>query len=152
MRRIMTRLALGLGLALSAGCVERRFVIETDPPGAMVLVNGRALGITPVDGRFDYYGTYHFTIIRDDFETLQVDQKVPAPVYQYFPIDFFSENLWPHHIQDVRHFRYRLTPKCQPNTNQLMDQATRLRERGRTLPMEAQQQPRRRRRKPQRKR
>jgi hypothetical protein len=137
MRRTTNWLAVGLGLTLTSGCVERRFVVETDPPGAMVQVNGRPLGITPVDGRFDYYGTYHFTIIHEDTGTLQVDQKVPAPVYEYFPIDFFTENLWPFHVQDVRHFRYNLPPKSQPNTDQLLDEATRQRQRGQTLPQEA---------------
>src|SRR6478672_8516057 len=59
-------------LALLAGCVERRFVIESDPPGALVLLNGQPLGTTPVDGYFTYYGNYRFTIIKDGFETLHV--------------------------------------------------------------------------------
>ena len=51
-----------LSLAALAGCVERRFVIESDPPGALVLMNGQQLGATPVDGHFVYYGRYHFTL------------------------------------------------------------------------------------------
>src|SRR5262245_19788812 len=65
------------------GCVERRFVIESDPPGAVVFVNGQPLGSTPVDGHFIYYGNYDFSLVEDGYETLHVDQRIRAPWYQY---------------------------------------------------------------------
>ena len=80
-------------LATLTGCVERRYVIEPDPPGALVLVNGQPLGTTPVDGHFVYYGNYTFTLVKDGYETLQVDQRINSPWYQCPPIDFASENL-----------------------------------------------------------
>jgi hypothetical protein len=118
-----------------AGCVERRFVIESDPPGALVLMNGQPIGATPVDGHFLYYGNYQFTLIKDGYETLQVDERFKAPWYQYFPIDFVSENLYPGKIDDVRRPEvYRLTPKLQPRTDALLGQAEQLRAQGRALP------------------
>src|SRR5581483_10051303 len=71
----MTRRAVLLVAAVLAGgpsgCVERRYVIESDPPGALVLVNGQPLGTTPVDGYFTYYGSYTFTLIKDGYQTKQ---------------------------------------------------------------------------------
>lgn len=128
------RLACVLGLALTSGCVERRFVIESDPPGALVLMNGQPLGATPVDGHFVYYGTYNFTLIKDGYETLQVEERFRTPWYQYFPLDFVSENLYPGKIEDVRRpLTYKLTPKMQPRTDALLGQAEQLRAKGRAL-------------------
>lgn len=128
------RATLVLLLTLAAGCVERRFVIESDPPGALVLMNGQPLGATPVDGHFIYYGTYNFTLIKDGYETLQVEECFRTPWYQYFPLDFVSENLYPGKIEDVRRpLTYKLAPKMQPRTDALLGQAEQLRAKGRAL-------------------
>ena len=71
----VTLCALGL-----SGCVERRYVVYTDPPGAMVFRNGQPLGATPADDHFVYYGKYKFTIIADGYETLTVEQDIPAHI------------------------------------------------------------------------
>jgi len=98
-----------------AGCVERRYVIESDPPGALVVANGQPIGATPVDGHFLYYGNYHFTLIKDGYETLQVDERFRAPWYEYYPIDFFSENIVPGKIEDVRRPKpYQFVPEGSP--------------------------------------
>jgi hypothetical protein len=94
----MVGLALAVGW-LNAGCVERRFVVTSEPPGAKVLGNGQDLGPTPADDAFVYYGNYHFTLIKEGYETLQVDQSVNPPWYQYPAIDFFSENIIPWKIR-----------------------------------------------------
>src|SRR3954454_556612 len=105
------------------GCVERRFVVEADPPGGLVLVNAQPLGVTPVDGAFLYQGNYNFTLVKDGYETLQVKQELPAKWYEYVPIDFFSENVYPGKIEDVRRFRYSLQPLAQPRSDTLLQQA-----------------------------
>src|SRR5205823_559963 len=89
--------------AFSTGCIERRYVIYTDPPGAVVMRNGKTLpGATPVDDEFVYHGNYDFTIFAEGYETLQVHQEIPSRWYEYFPLDFFSENLIPWKIIDRR--------------------------------------------------
>ena len=123
-----------LAITLLAGCVERRFVIESDPPGAMVLVNGKPIGATPVDGHFLYYGKYDFTLIKDGYETLQVEECFRPPWYEYFPLDFLSENLWPGNVEDVRRPKmFQLCPRMQPRTDVLFGQAEQLRSKGRSL-------------------
>jgi hypothetical protein len=115
------------------GCVERRYVVYTDPPGALVLRNGVPLGASPVDDHYVYYGKYHFTIIKEGYETLQVDQEITTPWYEYFPLDFVSENLVPCQIIDRREFRFKLEPKRVVNTNELLNEAQNLRNRGISL-------------------
>jgi len=130
------RAVLGGVLLLTAGltgCVERRFVIESDPPGALVLMNGQPLGATPVDGHFLFYGDYNFTLIKDGYETQQVCQHIASPWYQYFPLDFFSENIYPCKLEDVRRFRYSMTPQVQPRTDDLINRAEQLRAKGRAV-------------------
>jgi hypothetical protein len=128
-------LLTGLLVAGAAtGCVERRFIVETDQPGAVVLVNGQQLGgQTPVDGGFVYYGTYHFTLIKDGFQTQQVAQDIEPPWFQYPGIDFVSENLWPFMIRDTRRFYYQMSPLQTPNIDETGGRATQLRNRARTL-------------------
>jgi hypothetical protein len=128
-------MALALGAAgLLSGCVERRYVIYTDPPGAIVIRNGQVLGPTPVDDYYIYYGTYHFTIFADGYETLQVDQEICSPWYEYPGLDFISENLVPYPIVDRREFHFKLEPRRVPDAEQLLNQAGNLRSRGLALP------------------
>ena len=76
--------------ALCAGCVERRYVVTSEPPGALVLRNGVPIGLTPVDDFFIYYGSYDLTLIKDGYETLPAKVKIDAPWYQYPPLDFVA--------------------------------------------------------------
>ncbi|HEV3079258.1 MAG TPA: PEGA domain-containing protein [Gemmataceae bacterium] len=126
-------LAMAVCAAAVTGCVERRYVIYTDPPGAMVLRNGQTLNATPVDDHFVYYGKYKFTIFADGYETLQVEQNIESPWYEYVGLDFVSENLIPWTIRDRRVFQYHLEPRRMPNPKELLDQAQNLRNRGITL-------------------
>ncbi len=130
MRRNAVLVAVALAAGSTLGCVDRRYVIETEPPGAVVQRNGQAIGATPADDHFVYYGTYNFTITKDGYETKVVPQRIPAPWYQYPPFDFITENLIPWRIQDVRRFHYDLEPVKSPQVEQILGPATNLRERG----------------------
>jgi hypothetical protein len=133
MRRLLTALAVALAASVLAGCVERRFVVTSDPPGAILLENNRQISATPADDHFVYYGNYHFTLIKDGYATLQVDQKIPAPWYEYFPLDFLTENLFPWKIIDRREFHYQLVPAQQPNLDELLSRGQQLRNRGNSI-------------------
>lgn len=129
------RLVLGIVVALvaTAGCVERRFVVNSEPPGALVLKNGKPLGYAPADDHFVYYGNYHFTLVKPGYATMQVDQKVPAPWYEIPPLDLFSEILWPWHIEDVRQFTYRMEPVAGTTPEEILSRGQTLRDRGQTI-------------------
>jgi hypothetical protein len=125
-------LLLIVGLA-AAGCVTRSYTITSDPPNAVVYRNGIPIGPTPVDENFVYYGNYHFTIVKEGYETLQVDQQIASPWYQYPVIDFFSENVWPFKVCDSRTFHYHLRPLQQVRQDEVLDRARALRGRGQTI-------------------
>src|SRR5262245_59020252 len=121
-------MALGMGLA---GCVERRFVITTEPFGAIAYdEKGQPMGATPVDRQFTYYGKYRFTLVRDGCQTLVVEENVKAPWYEYPPLDFISENLIPWKIVDIRRFAYQLPPAQIVSPEAVLGPAGVLRERG----------------------
>ncbi len=120
----------GLG---SAGCVERRYTIYSDPPGAVVYRNGQYLGPTPVDDHYTYYGKYHFVLVKEGYETLVVDQKLSTPLYEIPPVDFVSESLVPFKIRDVRTFTYVMRPLQAPRHDEVLERGTTLRERGKTI-------------------
>jgi hypothetical protein len=140
MGRIMKRAArLGVGavcVALLAGCVERRMTIISDPPGAKVIVNGHDLGAAPVDvpsNLFIYYGNYEISLLRDGYEPLLINQAVPAPHYEWFPLDFISENLLPVHFKDRRVFTYVLPPTIEVPPDELTRRANEQRGRGQMI-------------------
>jgi hypothetical protein len=86
-----------------------------------------------VDGSFVYYGKYNFTLIKDGFVRQQVVQDIPTPWYEYWPLDFFFENIWPFKIHDKRHFCYELAPAQVPNTEDLLRRSETLRNHGQSI-------------------
>jgi hypothetical protein len=135
LRRYAWCLTAAAWAGMLAGCVERRFVINTDQEGAgaVVFENGKPLGAAPADNHFVYYGKYRFTLVKDGYDTLVVDQNIPPPWYEYPGLDFISENLIPFTIRDRREFCYHLEPMRVPSAGELLSHATGLRSRGQAL-------------------
>ena len=121
-------------LSLSTGCVERRFRVESNPPGAYVSVNNVPYGPTPVDIPFLFYGDYQIELKKEGFQTLVVKENIRTPWYQWPLVDFFSESVWPAQITDIRPLRYDLEPAIQPNLDLLKAEGEELRIRGHALP------------------
>ena len=130
-------LALLSLVADAAGCVERRMTVRSNPPGAAVYVDDYQIGTTPVAVNYTYYGTRKIRLVKDGFETLTVYQPMPAPWYQYFGIDFFSENIWPGKIRDERSYDYQMSPIVMVPNDQLLNRAEQLRSNGRAIPAAA---------------
>lgn len=123
-RSLPRRLALAVCLALAAaGCVQRRMMIRTNPPGALVYVDDYEIGTTPIATNFTYYGTRKIRLVKDGYETMTIMQDVPPPWYQIPPLDFFSENLVPGEIRDYHTFTYQLRPQAVVPTEQLLGRA-----------------------------
>jgi hypothetical protein len=133
MRRRALLLSALLAAGLSGGCVERKFVVETDPPNALVLVNNDRLGSSPAYGSFVYYGKYNFTLMLPGYETLHVQECLTPPWYEWWPLDFFFETLWPFELEDNHAFRYRMVPVQIPNTEDVLRRSTEVREQGRNV-------------------
>ncbi len=100
--------ALAAGALLAGGCVDRLLEIRSDPPGAEVFINGDRVGVTPLEHRFDFYGTFDVTVRSPGKASAHHLEEVRAPWYEVMPIDFFSENLIPFRIRDRREIHYVL--------------------------------------------
>ncbi|MGO8688178.1 MAG: PEGA domain-containing protein [Thermoguttaceae bacterium] len=113
--------------AAAGGCVEREMTIRSDPPGALVYVDDYDIGITPVTTPFTYYGQRQVRLVKDGYETLTLLQPVPPPWYEFYGLDFISENIVPGKIRDQRVFEYRLQPQVLSPPDQLRGRAETLR-------------------------
>jgi hypothetical protein len=102
--------------------------IRSNPPGALVFVDDREIGVTPVSTEFTYYGTRKLQLFKDGFETVTAKQKLSLPWYQIFPLDFITENLWPFEIRDERYVDFQLLPQQIVPNEQLLDRAQTLRQ------------------------
>lgn len=99
------------GLCLNAaGCVKRTMRITSDPSGALVWVNDREVGRTPVDAEFVHYGTYDVRLIKDGFEPLLTFGEASPPLWDNVPLDLAAE-LLPFELKSTVHWHYVLEPK-----------------------------------------
>jgi hypothetical protein len=128
--RIVSALLVVSGLA---GCVERRMLIVSDPPGATAIVNGQNIGPTPASMPFTFYGKYDVTLVRDGYQTKTYFAQLHRPWFEFFPIDFFAENLWPYHLQDDRTLQFTMEPMTQLRSEDVISDANTLRERAKTI-------------------
>ena len=117
-----------------AGCVDRRFVIESNVPNAQVYIDDRPIGAAPAHSSFEYYGDYTVTLVHPGYETLTRRVHVAAPWYAYPPFDFLAEVVWPFHIRDRRYYYFDMFESTKTRTDDLLNAADSLRGRGYNLP------------------
>jgi hypothetical protein len=132
-RRVLPCL-LAIGLGALAGCVERRYTIRSNPPGALVVVNGEETGPTPVSKSFTYYGDREITLMLDGYATQTIIEPINAPWWDNFVTEFFTENMIPYTFRDEREFVYQMAPSTVPEKNGLVARAEALRAQGSILP------------------
>jgi hypothetical protein len=129
----MTRCSMPLiALAIPAaivlgGCVERRLTINTAPPGATVILNDQEIGKSPVTVPFNWYGDYSVRISKDGYETLDTHRNLKAPLHDYFPLDFFTQILYPGRIVDSYDWSFALAAKEYPARETLIESGQSLR-------------------------
>ncbi len=133
MRAIKFGLAFGFAGLLS-GCVERRFIVESTPPGAKVYVNNQPVGFSPVDVPYTYYGKYNITLEKEGFQTETFQWRLNTPWYAYPPFDFATEHLYPGKVQDIRRETFELKPVAPANLEEIQLNAEELRAKGQGLP------------------
>lgn len=130
-----TRRSLGEGGLLAAclivslslgGCVERRLTINTEPQGAIVVLNDEEIGVSPVTVSFEWYGDYDVRISKEGFETLKTHRNLKRPWYDYFPFDFFAQIVNPKRIVDSYEWTFTLAPPKQPTREELIQNAEKL--------------------------
>ena len=114
-------LILFLGPLLT-GCVERRLTINTQPQGALVVLNDEEIGVSPVTTSFEWYGDYWVRISKDGYETLDTHRNLKGPWYDQFPFDFFAM-LNPKRTVDSYEWTFELKPQLQPTSEELIQRA-----------------------------
>ena len=102
--RFPTRALLLLLLpSLACGCVRRVVDISSDPDGAVVWLNDREIGTTPVEVEIIHYGEYDVQVLRPGYESITTSGNASAPVWdlpgfdvvsEILPMDLVSRNTW----------------------------------------------------------
>jgi hypothetical protein len=117
-----------LPLLFAGGCVHRTLQVDSDPPGALVYLNGEEAGRTPMRKEFLWYGTYDVELRKEGYETLTRQEKVWAPWWQWPPFDLFAE-AFP--VEDRHTAKYTMKPLTAQTTDpqQVLGRAVHMRDR-----------------------
>ena len=129
MKRYWSLLPAAASVALwlfISGCVERKLTINTEPHGAMVVLNDEEIGLSPVTVAFNWYGDYCVRINKEGYETLNTHRNLKRPWYDYFPFDFFANVLSPQRTVDSYEWTFKLTETNPPSREELIDNPQKL--------------------------
>ena len=135
-------LALLAGLLSSlAACRSHRYLeISSTPPGAEVRLDDQAVGNTPVQVPFDYYGTRRVTVYLAGYRTSSRRIRLGPPWYARFPLDLVSEVLLPFGWTDRRRVHMDLAQGEEvmslPSLRSVIERANALRQSGPEGPRE----------------
>lgn len=90
-------------LALACGCVRRVVDITSDPDEAVVWVNDREVGTTPVEVEILHYGKYDIQVLKPGYEPIATGSSANPPIWDWvgldliaeiLPVDLVSRNKW----------------------------------------------------------
>ena len=89
---------LALGLAgLTSGCIERYMVIESQPAGARVTIDGKYVGTTPIAKLpYTHTGRRRFMLEKKGYQRHISIEPITGPWYCQFPLDIISYLLLPY--------------------------------------------------------
>jgi hypothetical protein len=110
LRKLRSLLVLCLGGLTAGGCgVERQMTVRSDPPGALVYLNGEEVGRTPLTRDFLWYGKYDVQLRKEGYQTVRTGTNVTAPWWQWVPFDLVAE-LMPVRLKDRHTLSYAMKP------------------------------------------
>ncbi len=89
--RIIAISVLLPAVGLSVGCVRRTIEITSTPSDALVWVNTREVGRTPVTFEFTYEGRYDIRLERTGSQPLVTSAATDPPIWDLPGPDFFAE-------------------------------------------------------------
>ena len=112
------------------GCngVRRRLTITSEPSGAIVYLNNKEIGKTPISRNFVYSGVYDIKCYKEGYEMKETYYKAGRPWYLYPVIDFFAENFTPGELRDEQTCHITLEQKREIPRNELYENACKLRD------------------------
>ena len=123
---VLTVISLVTVTSLS-GCVERKLTINTEPQGAMVVLNDEEIGNSPVTVSFEWYGDYNVRVSKEGFETLKTHRKLKGPWYDGFPFDLLTL-LNPERTVDEYEWTFELESQKEINREELIQKAQELKD------------------------
>ena len=109
-KKILVFVVIGGCALMSAGCVQRKLTVKSDPPGAEVYFNDRYIGQTPLDFDFEWYWEHKVELRKEGYETISNFETIKAPVYMWIPFDLVME-LLPFSVKDDHQLTYTLEPE-----------------------------------------
>ncbi len=98
--------------------MERRLLIRTDPAGGDLRVGGIPAGTAPAVVPFSHYGTMRVEATLAGHYPATMAVAVPAPWFQWFPMDFFADNLVPWTVVDEHPVLVVLRARPQPESEE----------------------------------
>lgn len=116
-----------LSCALGCNGVRRRLTITSEPSGAVVYLNNKEIGKTPISHNFLYSGIYNIKCYKEGYEMSETYYKAGCPWYLYPGLDFFSENFTPGELRDEQSCHVELVQKREIAEDELMENANQLR-------------------------
>jgi hypothetical protein len=135
MRKLLLRLMLGSIALPLAGCLRRKIRVTSDPPGAVVYLNDRQIGVTPAEAEFTFYGVYDVRLDRPGYEPISVGKTAHAPVWEWPIIDIVFEMIpakFEHTVEwhfDLEQLPDPGTPEARALERQTLERASELKER-----------------------
>ena len=121
MRDLIAGLTL-LTVLAAAGCAERKMTVISDPPGAVVFMDGEEMGVTPVTYKFNFYGGRRFTLKHDGYETHEEIRQISPPLHMAFPMDTIWD-LTPLPARDHKTLEFKLAEQGDPDPEELRNRA-----------------------------
>lgn len=101
----------------TTGCIRSKVLVTSEPPGAVVTMNGSNLGTTPTARPFAWYWFYDFEARKEGYETRSIRKRFSPPFYMMPGPDFILE-LLPVNIHDTKRVHFVLEP-AQPRPDPL---------------------------------
>jgi len=124
---LLALITIGLIVSLLlSGCVERKLTINTEPQGALVILNDEEIGTSPVTVSFEWYGDYWIRISKEGYESLNTHRLLKRPLHDIPPFDFFAQIINPNRIVDSYEWTFPLEPRKQISRDELIQAAERL--------------------------
>ena len=108
--------------------MERKLTLTSEPSGALVFMNDKEIGRTPIETDFVWYGKYDVQVRKEGYLTFNHPQRLKSPWWQVPPIDLFAE-LMPWHPTDRQalHFQLEPRPTTEPDSDAMIARAAELR-------------------------
>lgn len=111
-------------MLLLTGCVRRKIVVNSNPPGARVYFDGEYKGNTPVEFPFKWYGGHRIRVEQQGYDDLVRIVEVRAPLHLKVPFDFFAE-LAPFPVEDRKEYHLDLENRPESENTSTADEAIR---------------------------